>query len=112
MMSEVTGKWESDRNTAMAESTRAISVHLLHELVGLRAQIAAVQRLLDYNRSSAGMADPSDTVDRLELMARVNEDVIASVTNWLRTQIVTLHDPETARQLVREQRGTPPQIYD
>jgi hypothetical protein len=104
MTGETVGQWESDRNTVISESTRVISVHLLHELVALRAQIAACQRLLNYNRSTAGMSDGSDTVDRLEVMARVNEDVIASVTDWLRTQVVALHDPEMARRIVRSER--------
>lgn len=76
-----------------ADSTRALTVHLLHECIAARAQIAATRRLVVYACQHNGVT-PTLKIDvSMDVAERALTEAIGSITEWLRAQVVALHNP-------------------
>lgn len=107
MTTEHTSLAGVERMADGAEVQRALIVHMLHQLIELRAKAVSVRSLFDYTCMNAGTTDQSQfvTPTALDLTIRGMDESITQVTLWLRAQVVCLHDPLDTTERTK---GTPP----
>lgn len=100
-----------------AEAARALNVHMLNELVRIRADIAATRRLCDYTARRVGYDPNSPDLQlplQLDCAGRAIEAGMRIIEDWLKAQVIGLYDQETATRymLDERERDTPPRTYE
>lgn len=82
-------------------------VHLLHESISIRTQIAAARRLNTYTVAHGHSDGPPDLSVAFDLVDRVMTEAILEVTEWLKSQVIGLHGWSPDDELL----GDPPPAH-
>lgn len=85
-----------------------ILVHLIRELLSVRATLAAAQRLAVYGRAHSGAEGESETIEWIKVSAKANDEAICRVEEWLSAQVIALHSPAQVAAMT----STPPRTND
>jgi hypothetical protein len=76
-----------------------MTVHLLHELIAIRAQLDAASRMYSYIGQQAGRQKGSGQTPLAIDCARKSTDMaVGTITDWLQAQIIGLYEPADATE--------------